>query len=417
MKPAELAKLLIGAESMKYTNCLDGQRVDTILRSNTKVASSSESSAMPVSINETYLAPFMNKYFETSGVIKMQNSIVENYTKQSDKIHALYNQMGDGNRFARSDEAAALMKPLIAPVVDFICGKDTSLESTGLPKPVLELMLAVDNEVITWFKKNGSGNPDDLQTARINAMISFFGTRSFMGTWTVELSTDKSKPAGFYRPLIAYLNTYLNLQVKSFANKLVGTTPEQKKIISKQAAIFESRSAPAVKKKDANEENPVEKLVPAEKTGKKGGFLNLFNKEKTSELHSPRGKKETEVLHSPRRQLQRGATLQENASRDTTRVANRKKFIKEFIKEFIANYGLKEKDYVQFLYSLQNSVVEMSREEYKALKDDPLSTCISYLNTYLSRLITREETPQPGTDALWLLKAKLNQAKLAEEDS
>lgn len=413
MKPAELARLLIGGESMQYKHCLTGQKIETILRSNTKVATSSESGAKPVSINETYLAPFMNKYFETSGVIKMQNSIVENYTKQSDKILNLYDKIGDGNKFARSEEVAALMKPLIAPVIDFICGKDMSLESSGLPKPVLELMLAVDDEVITWFKRNGSGKAEDLQSARQNALISFFGTRSFMGTWTIALANDKSKPAGFYRPLFAYLNTYLNLQIENFTLKLMDATADQRKIISKQAAIFESRSAPALKKKAAAEESPVEKQVEPEKAEKKGGFLNLFNKEKTSEPHSPRGKRETEVLHSPRRQLQRGATLQENASRETTRVANRKKFIKEFI----ATHNLKQKEFGKFLLSLQKSVVEMSREEYKALKDDPLSYCISYLKTYTSRLVTRSEVPQSEIDALWVLKEKLEEAKLAEEDN
>lgn len=411
LKPTELARLLISAESMKFSHCLRGNKVDTILRSNTQVVTSLESDAKPVNINKTYLAPFMNKYFETPGVIKMQNTVVDNYTKQSEKILSLYGKIGDGHKFARSDEAAVLMQPLITPVINFICGKDMSLESSGLPKPVLELMLAVDEEVTGWFNKNGSGNPKDLQAARTNALISFFGTRSFMGTWTIALSSDKSKPAGFYRPLVAYLNTYLNLQIENFTLKLMSASAEQKKLISKQAAIFESRSAPAAKMKDVAEESSEKKSSEPEKTEKKG-LLNFFNKERPAELSSPRGKKETEILHSPRRQLQRGETLQENKSRETTRTANRKKFVKDFI----ATHNLKQKEHAKFLISFQNSVVELSREEYKACKEDPLAYCISYIKTYTSRLVTRNETPQPEIDALWALKDKLEDAKIAEDE-
>ena len=406
MKPAELAKLLVAADSMKYTKCLVGSKIETILRSNTKVVASSESNAEGVLINETYLKPFMSKYFETTGVIKMQNTIVNNYTDQSKTILDLYQEIGDGNKFSRSDKVAVIMKPLIAPAIDFICGKDMSLESSGLPKPVLELMLAVDEEVTIWFNKNGSGKPEDLLDARSNALTSFFGTRSFMGTWAVELSTDPSKPVGFYRPLTSYLNTYLNLQVKNFSLKLMGATAEQRKIVSKQASIIDSRTALARDKKAVRGESSIEKFGEMEKTEKKG-LLNFFNKEKNSELLSPRGKKETETLHSPRRQLQRGETLQENASRDVTRTNNRKKFVKDFI----ATQNLKQKEIAKFLISFQKSVVELTREEYKACKADPLAYSLTYLRTYTNRLVTRGETPQSEIDALWELKDKLDDAK------
>lgn len=412
MKPAELAKLLITTESLKYDKKLSGASLETLLRSNTKVMGSSEKDAKPVNINETYLAPFMNKYFEAPGVIKMLNSVVENYAKQSDQILSLYDTIGSGRNFARSDEAAKLMLPIIAPVIDFICGKDKSVESSGLPKPVLDLMLAVDEEVIAWFNKNGTGNPEDLQTARSNALTSFFGTRSFMGTWTISLNSDKSRPDGFFRPLSSYLNTYLNVQVTNFTHKLMNVTTKQRKIISKQAAIVDSRSAPARNRNTEAGNTSTNKFSEPEKSEKKSGFPGLFGKEKTPELHSPRGKKETEILHSPRRQLQRGETLQENASRETTRTANRKKFVKEFI----ATHNLKQKEIAKFLISFQNSVVEMSREEYKTCKEDPLAYCISYLMNYTSRLITRGETPQAEIDALWALKTILDDAKAVADD-
>lgn len=412
MKPAELAKLLITTESMQYKKCLSGASLETLLRSNTKVMGSSKEGAKPVNINETYLAPFMNKYFEAPGVIKMLNSVVENYVKQSDQILSLYDTIGSGRNFARSDEAAKLMLPLIAPVIDFICGKDKSVESSGLPKPVLDLMLAVDEEVITWFNKNGIGKPEDLLTARSNALTSFFGTRSFMGTWTISLNSDKSRPDGFFRPLSSYLNTYLNVQVTNFTHKLMDATTEQRKVISKQAAIVDSRSAQVRNRNTEAGNTSTNKFSEPEKSEKKSGFPSLFGKEKTPELHSPRGKKETEILHSPRRQLQRGETLQENASRETTRTANRKKFVKEFI----AAHNLKQKDFAKFLISFQNSVVEMSREEYKTCKEDPLAYCISYLMNYTSRLITRGENPQAEIDALWALKTILDDAKAVADD-
>ncbi len=401
MKPAELAKLLVAADSMQYQMPLSNSKAESMLRGNTKILGSSDKDAEPVNVNETYLAPFMNKFFDTPGVIKMQNTVIENYTKQSDQIHALYKKIGDARNFARDNEAAALMEPLIKPIINFICGKDISLESSGLPKPVLELMLAVDEEVIIWFNKNGMGDAEVLDKARQNALTSFFGTRSFMGTWTISLNSDKSKPDRFYQPLVGFLNTYLNLQITNFASKLMYATTEQKRVISKQAAIIDSRVAPSGNKSAVAVNSSAEKIREPEKTEKKGGFLNFFKKEEKAEVTSPRGKKETEVMHSPRRQLKRGDTLQENANREVTLEKNRSKFIGQFSRTYKLEQNL------EFLLHFKQSVLSMEREQYKIFKADPLKYCINCLDAYTTRFVVRDSSTQTQISALMNLALEL----------
>lgn len=404
MKPAELAKLLVAADSMQYQTHLSKSKADSMLRANTQILGSLNKDAEPVNVNDTYLVPFMKKYFDTPGVIKMLDAVLENYCEQSDQIHALYKKTGNARDFARSDEAAALLVPLIKPIINFICGKDMSLESSGFPKPVLELMLAVDEEIIIWFEKNGSGDPADLDTARKNALTSFLGTRSFMGPWTTSLTDDRSKPDRFYQPLVGYLNTYLNLQIKNFTSKLMNATPEQKRIISKQAAIIDSRAASSGSKSSAAVNALAEKLREPEKPEKKGGFLNFFKKEEKAEVTSPRGKKETEVMHSPRRQLKRGDTLQESANREVTLEKNRSKFIAQFSRTYKLEQNL------DFLRHFKESVLNMERAQYKDFKADPLKYCITCLEAYTMRFLVRDGSTQTQISALISLSLELASA-------
>jgi hypothetical protein len=225
-----------------------------------------------------------------------------------------------------------------------------------------------------------------------------------MGTWTISLASDTSKPDRFYQPLVGYLNTYLNLQIKNFTSKLMTATDKQRKVISKQAAIIDSRVAPSGSKSTTALDALAEKLHEPEKPEKKGGFLNFFKKEEKAEVSSPRGKKETEVLHSPRRQLKRGDTLQENANREVTLEKNRSKFIGQFSRTYKLEQNL------EFLLHFKESVLNMDRAQYKDFKAGPLKYCINCLEAYTMRFLARDGSTTEQISALTNLSLELASA-------
>ncbi|MGB4344897.1 MAG: hypothetical protein WBJ21_00710, partial [Burkholderiaceae bacterium] len=257
LDPTLLAKQLIAGESQNYNRTLSGSAVPTLLRQaipmKEKLPDVVEIPADENAIT-VYLEPFMNHYFDTPAVNEKLQAIQHGYEQKQPEIQAMYDNEGARN-FSRSDKVKTVMLPIISPIVKFICGEKNSLASSGLPKPVLELMLAVDEEVQIWFAKNGNGNAEDLKTARQNALKSFFGTRSFMARFTLDLAKDKNKPDRFYTPLVGYLNTYLNVQIEDFVASMMSCTPEQRAQIKKEAKIITSRPMLAEKEQKALDAN------------------------------------------------------------------------------------------------------------------------------------------------------------------
>lgn len=237
--PADLARRLIQAESQNGMVRLEGQKVTAILRERVELDG--------VNIIEKELKPFMKQHFETPAIQERLDAVTQAFHAIQPQIAEFYANLG-GKDFARDPKVMALMEPVTAPLMDFIFGKDRMISSSGLPTAVVALFWAVDDQIVAWFTANGSGNPVDLNEARHNALVSFFGTRSFMADWTIKLKSTAGKAGNFYTPLIGFTNTYLNLKLRPFTQQLMDCEPEKRSMLLKQKAIISSRSSRFEKK-------------------------------------------------------------------------------------------------------------------------------------------------------------------------
>lgn len=403
--------MVLGA-SDGYNKPLKGDALKRILRDQILVTVDDKNAAPPrtveVNVVESYLSPFMDHYLGTREVDNILFEVEKSYVEVHKKINEHFEKISDSRNFARDKDTHEMMIPIIAPLLDFICGPKTSVHSCGLPAPVLAMMLEVDKCVSNWYDQCGDNNQDEKQTARLYAMISFLSTRSFMAKWTISLNTDTKKPTGYYQPLLSFINYYVNLQINQFAESLLNCDEDLRKKIEKKAEIYTSRTAINKVSKEQSQRFLKEKLQEneKEKSQRKVGLLERIvgtSKDKSDEqVASPRGKRETEVMHSPRKQLKRGETLKDNVNREQTLKTARAKVVDTFTKK----HGLASCP--EFYQYFKETVLGMEREAYKLFKESQLTYCAELLEAYIKRVANRDNITQDEISALLELSQRLS---------
>jgi hypothetical protein len=375
LEPKLLAKQLMIAESWNYERPLKGSVIETILRQKVALNEKFDNEKIQPGEDaiEVYLEPFMNHFYDTPSVNQKLKDIQESYERQQAEIAPVYANSGGGNKFARSEEGKKLMLPVIAPIIEFICGKNNSVETCGLPKPVLAMMLAVDEEVQKWFAKSGTGNPEDLKTARENALKSFFGTRSFMAKFTIGLSMNKAKPDGFYRPLVSYLNTYLNIQIDDFVQSLMNCKDETKKQIAKESQLIMSRPVLAKTKQQQLLDNTTHSV------------LNKENDKSVStgkEALNSKPKSDRDTLVSPRRQYFSGVTKEDEANRANLISRKKQTAVIEYLDTLKLSQYEDFSEKGEVILGFNRHVQAASREDYRAFKENPNDFFFQFINAF-----------------------------------
>ena len=420
LDPTLLAKQLIAGESQNYTRPLSGSAVPTLLRQaipmKEKLPDVVEIPADENAIT-VYLEPFMNHYFDTPAVNEKLQAIQHGYEQKQPEIQAMYDNEGARN-FSRSDKVKTVMLPIISPIVKFICGEKNSLASSGLPKPVLELMLAVDEEVQIWFAKNGNGNAEDLKTARQNALKSFFGTRSFMARFTLDLAKDKNKPDRFYTPLVGYLNTYLNVQIEDFVASMMSCTPEQRAQIKKEAKIITSRPMLAEKEQkalDANKDRVLNRK-PTKLINRFNDALDIKPKSGSEAPTSPRkpiqrrktlegkmpGSENDEglaPLSSPRRQLPADKKVEQDSAKAIALSRKRKATAGEYLKLIKLSQYEDFSEMGSVIREFSTHIVDASRKDYQDFKKSPDKVLLNFIEAFIAKQRTFGNAPSNGLQA------------------
>ena len=420
-----LAKQLIQAESCGYTVPLVGAKVDAILRGKvwlkTEIDDNGKSIAQEEDQNAIirFCEPFMRNYFDTPLMRKNLDQVTENYKKQADIVGKLYRDLGAHN-FNRSEDVQEIMVPVIAPIIDCICGKDNTMQSSEMPAPVLAAMLSLDEEVQTWYKKNGGNDPTELLLARKNALIGIFGVRAFLPDYAANLLRDVTVPKGYYQPLAGFLMAYLNKRLEQFVDSVIGCTGKQRDLIKRQAEIVESR--PVLPKSE------LEKIDQA---------MDRFQSRKPSSLlirlkdtvEGIGNKAEKSGIASPRRELKRQGTVskeapvsddkepksprlaeevkknigEENAdAREIKKARDRQAVLNDYFKA-LKLHSIKElTELGDILRGFKEKIVNMSSADYKNFKAEPDRIFHNFLREFVVQIQAQKNDPSPALMKFYL---------------
>ena len=421
-----LAKQLIFAESCGYQEPLAGSKVDSILRGKVWIREKKDISGHETPLTDAdnaiiqFAEPFMAHYFDTKVMSGRLAEVTENYHGVAKTARALYQQ--NAYNFGKDEAVKKLMEPVIAPVVDYICGEKNTIASSKMPAPVLAMLLSLDEEVQEWYKKNGSNDPAELLKARQKALISFFGTRSFMPDYSNSLLTPKEgTPEGFYQPLTKFLNTYLNTRLEAFLKTVIDCPKDVRDRIKREAHIVESRPVLPKSEKGKIDEN-IERFHQRKPSSLglrlKDAFGSVLKPADKSEVTSPRravqhGRvldKETEPVDdkapvSPRSAFNTRKTLDGNESeaRATNNARKRSAAVHKYLMQDLSLSQSKElAELGDILREFNQAITKGSDKDYKSFKQNPDLSFYEFLKGFIERLQQSNVEPSTGLQRLFL---------------
>ncbi len=189
--PTEIARALIRAETavnnVPYAKEMNAAAVDRFLRGKVEERG--------VNLIETLLAPFVDSQFGGSEFGNLFRQLDQRFMDARPQIDALKNTIAaelddpilyTDTLLQRDQRFVAILDAVIKPLLDYVKGDDT-VESSKLPAPFLQLLKAVDNEILEWYDylSEQTAQTDkpapsltSLATVRKNAMVALIAIRS-----------------------------------------------------------------------------------------------------------------------------------------------------------------------------------------------------------------------------------------------
>ena len=413
---ALLAKQLIQAESHGYTETLTGGKVNSILRGKVWLREERDDAGNTIPQDENqnaiirFCEPFMRHYFDTPAMRKNLRQVTENYNKEANSARKLYGELG-AHSFNRNEEVQKIMSPVIAPIVDCICGKDNTMQSSEMPATVRAAMLSLDEEVQKWYKTNGGNDPNELLLARKNALIGIFGVRAFLPDYATNLLKDENVPEGHYQPLAGFLMADLNKRLNQFVDSVISCPAEQRDLIKREAVIAESR--PVLPKSE------LEKIDQAKERFQSRKPSSLLVRLKDA-VEGVGNKAEKSVVASPRRELKRHGTIskespvsddqepksprsaegskknlgEENTdAREIKKTRNRQTVLNDYLKTLKLHTIKDLHELADILRGFKEKIVNSSAAEYKNFKNEPDRFFHSFLREFVVHIQSKGANP------------------------
>lgn len=414
-----LAKQLIQAESHGYTETLTAGKVDAILRGKVWLKEERDDAGKTIPQDENqnaitrFCEPFMRHYFDTPAMRKNLHQVTENYNKEANSARKLYGELGAYN-FNRNEEVQKIMTPVIAPIVDCICGEDNTIQSSEMPATVRAAMLSLDEEVQKWYKTNGGNDPNELLLARKNALVGIFGVRAFLPDYATNLLKDETVPKGHYQPLAGFLMAELNKRLNQLVDSVISCPAEQRDLIKREAVIAESR--PVLPKSE------LEKIDQAKERfqNRKPSSLLVRLKDTVEGIGS---RAEKSGATSPRRELKRQGTVskespvsdskepksprsaeggkkslvEENTdAREIKKARNRQTVLNDYLKT-LKLHAIKDlHELADILRRFKEKIVSSSAAEYKSFKNEPDRFFHGFLREFIVHIQSKGADPSPA---------------------
>ncbi len=229
LKPEALGGLVVAVDSRGGKLKLADDRINRILRGGLSIRgfvpkSSNGKDKRDVNVLTEMVLPFMNQHLIFEGLETLRKGIWKDYVRLL-KQQPKESRSDNGSKFDPMKEA---VKPVIKPLIDFICGENFSLQSSRLPDQMKRLLLSIDKNVIKWFGKNGTGDHKDLYDARRSALIAFLSTRSIGFLWINRLQAEnKTEDYGKINRLMQYVNSTIAKDIDIFLNEIIVNQPDQ----------------------------------------------------------------------------------------------------------------------------------------------------------------------------------------------
>lgn len=423
--PVQLAKQLVYAESFGYNKPLKGANVDSIFRAKVWLKVQTDENGKSITQPEKenaisqFSEPFMKHHFDTPALKTALNQVTQNYKKQADAAIKLYNEF-EPPEFNKNKKSGDLMRPIIAPLIEHIFGKENNLQTSGMPLPVLAAMLALDEEVQVWYKKNGGNDPDELLRARKNALTGIFGVRAFIPGYAVQLHNDKTVAEGHYRPLTGFLMAHMNRNYQQFLDSVLACPKEERDRIKREAAITESR--PVLHKTEREKIDQAKELFQK----RKPSSLLVRLKDTVDSIVKSTEKNEPT---SPRRGLQRRETVDkdtqfaqdkepksprslgnaqknlgaENAeTREKKKTRERQAVLDTYLKSRKLTIVKDLTELADVIRGINKKIGNASSEEYRSFRSDPDRFFQGFLKDLIADIQAKGAVPSPALQKFFI---------------
>lgn len=362
LAPEKLGQLLVAVESKGGANKLEGDAIRRILRGALQVRdfSSPSGESRDVNVIKQICEPFMFRHLASPALEKARRKFVGEFDKVAGKFALLAKEIPQ-KEWTHSDRMTKLTGSAMEPVVDLICGKENSLDSSALPDPVKKLLMAIDKHVIVWFGKNGTGKPADLLEARKSALIGFLSTRSLGYVWLTKSREEKAIDERHLTLLMAYMNAYVSKRIDGFVMDLILMQPDQPVEARKYIEVLTRKSG--LKSKP---------VVPKLALGK-GADAKMLSPRLTGISATPRADagSSTSVKAEEKRAKERLMKLKLERARLVDRLADAS--------------GLKDIDYPCYQH-VKDVVVNMSRRGFDHFKQNPTASFIKHADRFYAKL-------------------------------
>ncbi len=235
LSPVRLGELLVAVESKGGKLKLEGDKVTRILRDGLTIRDFHPlAGGKPFNLNiiENATQPFMDHHLATGDLERLRKAVWKDWLKVTAEGRQIAGKGPERGNQAE-DEAR---NQVIKPVIDMICGEPRSLANSKLPKPIKELLLSIDRNIIHWFTESGSGDMQILFDARRNALIAFLSTRSLGYVWLGRLISEVRHDAGMTKSatqLIQYLNSQVAKHLDDFLLDIMRSQSDQPPKVAK----------------------------------------------------------------------------------------------------------------------------------------------------------------------------------------
>jgi hypothetical protein len=395
ISPEKFGALLVAVESHGGAVPLQGDLIKRILRGRLMIhefAPVSGTEPIDLNIITDVSEPFMSKHLTTPELILAR----ETFEKKMLKVALEFEQLSEKipkDEWKKSGRMNKLMAPVVDPVIDLICGKKRTLESSLLPDGVKKALLAIDANIIQWFGKNGTGKPADLYEARRSALIGFISTRSLAAVWVmamVKKDADKgTENARKFSVLLGYLNLLVSFKIDDFVNDTLISQPDQtfdqKRYIEVKAGKFSLKS---------------KAMVPSLRIG--NGLKVVNEKSFSPRLQGTPSSARSTIINEDDAKVHEKKAKAELMKKKLERA--------KFVDKLAKDAGLLEID-PQCYQFIKNKVLDMSTRGYDHLKKNSIQSVRKYANEYYAdpsnHKKVKDGLPGKVQEALMALQTKL----------
>jgi len=275
ISPESLGYLLVDVQTRGFTEPLSKfQQGTPFLRGSLIVLDFSTSGGgehTQINLIERFLQPKATALFSTDESEVLRKKMVKAYAKVADMVEARSKGMR-GGEMVNSESVKTLMDPVMAPLIQFICGPDLKFATSTMPDFWKRLLSSIDNSIIQWTSKLGNCTPQEVVQLRKEALVAFISTRGIMVAWGMPNINDLAKLKIDSKKFSTYLNSYFAHRAERFLADIMLTRKDKAGDKAEQQMRNYLETLHGIKELKAR---PGEEIIPGRRTLMKSKTLRV----------------------------------------------------------------------------------------------------------------------------------------------